>query len=102
MKTYAQLRADVIDKAQKEEDFRSRLLDDPKAAVEEAIGLPMPDSVSIEVHEESPTVAHLVLPPSGALTNMDLEGIAAGDVQRNMYGEVTKHYHQETGYFHDG
>ena len=44
----------------------------------DALGIDLPDSVSIEVHEESATAAHLVLPPSPALTEADLEGIAAG------------------------
>ena len=53
MKTYSELRADVVDKAGKDEGFRARLLADPKAAVQEATGLTLPDSVAIQVHEES-------------------------------------------------
>ena len=89
MKTYAQLRADVLDKAANEAEFRARLLADPKAAVEEAIGLQMPDSVTIEVHEDGGSVAHLVLPPSGRLTDEDLNQIAAGDYKQGAY-----HSHQ--------
>ena len=97
MKTYAQLRADVLDKAAKDEDFRALLLADPRAAVREATGLALPDSVRIEVHEDDASVAHLVLPPPGALTDADLERIAAGDTQRNLYGEPQEHSHAFTG-----
>lgn len=79
MKTYAELRADVIDKATKDESFRALLRSDPKAAVKEATGLDLPDSVAILVHEESAVTAHLVLPPSGRLDEQNLERIAAGD-----------------------
>ena len=79
MKTYNELRADVIDRANKDEDFRARLFSDPKSAVKEATGLDLPDSVDIEVHEESATTAHLVLPPTGRLDEQNLEQIAAGD-----------------------
>ena len=93
MKTYAQLRTDVLDKAAKDEGFRARLLADPKAAVQEATGLALPDSVTIEVHEESVGVGHLVLPVSGSLADEDLEQIAAGDIRRNQYGDRLRHHH---------
>ena len=89
MKTYAELRADVLDKAANDQDFRARLLAEPEAAVAEAIGLPMPDSVTIEVHEDGDAVAHLVLPPSGVLTDEDLSQVAAGDYKQGAY-----HSHQ--------
>ena len=95
MRTYAELRADVLDKAAKDEDFRARLLADPKEAVREATGLNLPDSVSIEVHEESSNSAHLVLPPSGRLADGDLERIAAGDVYNHPYHGRMEHQHPD-------
>lgn len=86
MKTVAELRADVIDKAAREEGFRARLLADPKEAVREATGLAVPDSVSLEVHEDGPKVAHVVLPPSGRLADGDLERIAAGRYSEYEWG----------------
>ena len=101
MKTYAELRADVLDKAAKDEGFRERLLADPKAAVEEATGLTLPESVTIQVHEESAGVGHLVLPPSGRLTDADLEPIAAGDYYKDpFYGNYVPHKHSEDGPTH--
>ena len=95
MKTYAELRADVLDKAAQDEGFRARLLADPKAAVQEATGLTLPDSVSIEVHEESASTAHLVLSPSGALTDGDLQRIAAGHRVTDNYGKSLTHLHRD-------
>ena len=92
MKTYAELRADVLEMAMKDQDFRARLLADPKAAVQEATGLALPDSVTIHVHEESESVGHLVLPPSSSLADEDLEQIAAGD-RKETYGGRLPHNH---------
>ena len=93
MKTYAELRADVLEMAMKDQDFRARLLADPKAAVQEATGLALPDSVTILVHEETSSVGHLVLPPSGSLADEDLEQIAAGDYQTDYSGNRKYHHH---------
>ena len=38
----------------------------------------MPGSLTIEIHEESSTTAHLVLPPAGALSESDLQAISGG------------------------
>lgn len=63
-KTYEELRAELIDKAIEDESFRMRLIEDPKAVIQDALGITVPESVTIAVHEESVTEAHLVLPPA--------------------------------------
>ena len=88
-KSYAEMRAELIDRARQDESFRARLLDDPKATVEEAFGAKVPESMTIEVHEDSATQAHLVLPPMAALNDEELADIAAGDL--SGYG---KGYHK--------
>ena len=66
MKTVGELRKHLIDKAVADEEFRARLLSDPKAAVEEELGLTIPAGFNIVVHEHmESTTTHLVLPPSG-------------------------------------
>ena len=84
METPAEMRARLMDKAAADEGFRARLLSDPKQAVQEALGVRIPDSVSIQVHEESLDGAHLVLPPSSKLSESDLQiaagGFAMGDL----------------------
>ena len=68
----------VRSKAVENEEFRARLLADPKAVMEEELDLSIPDAFSIEVHEDSATTAHLVLPPSAALAEQDMRAVAGG------------------------
>lgn len=77
-KTQEELRATLIAKAAQDDVFRTKLVDDPKAAVKEALGLDLPEAVSVHVHEESAGTAHLVLPPSASLADAELEAITAG------------------------
>jgi len=51
-------------KAVENEEFRSRLLSDPRAVIEEELDLTIPDGLNIQVHEDSATTSHFVLPPS--------------------------------------
>ncbi len=77
-KTVTELRGHLMEKATADEAFRARLLSDPKGAIEEELGLAVPASLSIEVHEESAGTAHLVLPPSSKLSEGDLRAVAGG------------------------
>ena len=42
------------------------------------LGVTMPASLSIGVHEESGTTAHLVLPPDSKLSEGDLQAVSGG------------------------
>ncbi|MYH27264.1 MAG: NHLP leader peptide family natural product precursor [Acidobacteria bacterium] len=68
----------VRNKAVENEEFRARLLADPKAVMEAELDLSIPDDFTIEVHEDSATTAHLVLPPSAALAEEDMRTVAGG------------------------
>ena len=78
METTEEMQARIVDKAAEDVDFRARLLDDPKGAIEEELGVAIPASMSIEVHEESGETAHLVLPPDSRLSEGDLQAAAGG------------------------
>ena len=67
------------DKAVEDAEFRARLLTDPRSVMEEELDVSIPDGFNIEVHEESATTAHLVLPPSATLAEEDLEAVAGGN-----------------------
>lgn len=61
--------------------FREKLLADPRATVAALIGVTLPDFVTIEVHEESLTHVHLVIPATtspGEISDKDLELVAGG------------------------
>ena len=77
--TQAELQGKIITMAQADPEFRSRLAADPKAAIEGKLGSKLPEAITIEVHEESATSFHLVLPPSGKLTEEELAAVFAGD-----------------------
>ena len=71
------MRAKIVGKATGDADFRARLLSDPKGALEQELGVTIPASMSIEVHEERGTTAHLVLPPASKLSEDDLQAVVA-------------------------
>ena len=78
METPNEMRTKIVGRATEDVEFRALLLSDPKAAIEQELGLAIPASVSIEVHEEGDTAAHLVLPPGSRLNEGDLQAVAGG------------------------
>ena len=78
METPNEMRSKIVGKANEDADFRARLLSDPKEALEQELGVTIPASLSVEVHEESGTTAHLVLPPDSRLSEGDLRAVAGG------------------------
>ena len=89
METPNEMRAKIVGKATEDADFRARLLSDPKGAIGQELGVAIPASLSVEVHEESGTAAHLVLPPDSKLGESDLRKVAGG------YGFVTEHHRRQ-------
>ena len=79
MKTAQEIEKTVLDKANEDADFRARLLSNPKDAIEQAVGVTVPEGFTIKVHEEDSMTAHLVLPPTGKLSSADLSTVAGGD-----------------------
>jgi hypothetical protein len=80
--TRADVDAMVRDKLATDPDFRAALLADPHAALSALVGMTIPDTVTINVHEQSLTDIHLVIPqqsaPAGELNEEDLELVAGG------------------------
>lgn len=65
-------------KAMQDEDFRARLVADPKAVIEEELDFTLPDGFMVHVHEDTAMTGHLVLPPSAAIAESDMEAVAGG------------------------
>jgi len=60
----------VIVRAMKDEAFRQELLSSPKEVLERELGITLPQGVALQIHEDTSTTRHLVLPeqvPTGAL-----------------------------------
>ena len=71
------LEAKIVARAWADESFRERLKTDPRAAVAEETGFTVPESIALEVLEETPDKAYLVIPSNRmAIADDDLE--AAG------------------------
>ncbi|WP_409342766.1 NHLP leader peptide family RiPP precursor [Paenibacillus sp. MBLB4367] len=58
------LRNKIIQKAWEDAAFKAKLLADPKAAVQEAFGIVIPDSVDLVTVEETTSKFYLVIPPN--------------------------------------
>ena len=78
MKTADDMHRILVDKAGEDEEFRSRLLADPKSVIQQEFDLELPASLGIQVHEDSAETVHLVLPPSPKLSEAQLAHVAGG------------------------
>ena len=80
----AEIERRLIEKSLEDEDFRQRLMEDPKGAVEQELGARLPEEVRMVAVEETPDTIYLVLPSSpagagaGGLSDRDLEAVAGG------------------------
>lgn len=78
MQTAHQMRTRVIDRASTDPEFRALLLSAPKQAIHRELGVAIPESMSVFVHEDSARTFHLALPPSSRLEYSDLARISGG------------------------
>jgi len=73
------LEAKIVARAWADESFRERLKSDPRSAVAEETGVTVPQSVAIEVLEETPDKAYLVIPSNRmAVSDQDLDLAGGG------------------------
>jgi hypothetical protein len=81
----AEIEGRIIQRSLEDGDFRRRLLEDPRAAVEEELGTRLPEGVRVRAVEETAETIYLVLPSAspirgegGELSDQDLETVAGG------------------------
>ncbi|MGF1470880.1 MAG: NHLP leader peptide family RiPP precursor [Rubrobacteraceae bacterium] len=79
------LRQRLVQRSLEDEELRQRLLDDPKATVEQELGVSLPEGVEIQAVEETQDTVYLVLPPKPQSTTegeelsaQELESVAGG------------------------
>ena len=79
MQEYAKRYGQLVARTWSDEAFKQRLLAEPTAALAEQ-GIAVPAGVEVRVHEQTPTVVHLTLPPQPAeeLSDEQLDAVAAG------------------------
>ena len=68
----------IVDKSALDTDFRQQLLEDPKTTISNELGVTIPDSMNIIIHESDMQTVHLALPPDPNITEEQLEAISAG------------------------
>ena len=84
--TQGELQARIIRLAGEDDVFRAQLLSDPKAAIQEVTGAVIPHAIKVEVHQESATTFHLVLPPDSRLTEGEMAQVFGGAWYDTMGG----------------
>ena len=68
----------LVAKAQEDKDFRGWLVANPNSVLKEAFDIEVPADFSVVVHENDARTAHLVLPASPELTDVQLQQAAGG------------------------
>ncbi|MFB5674241.1 NHLP leader peptide family RiPP precursor [Paenibacillus terreus] len=56
----------LIQKAWEDQAFREKLMEDPKAAIRELLGIVIPDHIQLKTVQETPDQLYLVIPPAPA------------------------------------
>ena len=68
----------LLSRAAKDSDFRTRLLENPRDAIEREFGVAPAGDHEIHVHEETGAATHLVLPPKSRFTEEEREAARTG------------------------
>jgi Nitrile hydratase, alpha chain len=77
--TRDELEAQIVARAWADAGFRERLRADPRGAVAEVTGIVVPESIEIEVLEETPEKGYLVIPQNRvAISDEHLEAASGG------------------------
>jgi Nitrile hydratase, alpha chain len=81
----------LIQRSLEDEEFRQRLLADPKGTIEQELGGRLPESVEVRAVEETADTIYLVLPSAsptgqgGELSDQELEQVAGGRTEVTCY-----------------
>ena len=80
----AEIERRLVERSLEDESFRQELLADPKGALEQELGIRLPDEVQVRTVEETADTIYLVLPSAspagegGELSDRELEAVAGG------------------------
>ena len=80
METQASMMEKLLAKAAEDSEFRTKLLAEPRTALQEGLGIQIPADFNVVIHEDDVRTAHLVLPASPELTDAQLEHAAGGGI----------------------
>ena len=68
----------LLSRARKDGEFRARLLNNPRSAIEREFGVALAEGHEVHVHEETDAATHLVLPPRSRLSEEEREAARTG------------------------
>ena len=68
----------IVERSALDADFRQQLIKNPKTTISGELGITIPDSMTIMVHESDMQTVHVALPPDPNITEEQLEAISAG------------------------
>ena len=94
----------LVERAMRDAAFRQQLISSPKAAIEQELGLTLPDNVDIGVVEETPAKIWLVLPSveppveTRELSDEELGAVAGGGMPGMATGTCGQAGFQRLGY----
>ena len=71
----------IVQRSLEDDAFRQQLLEDPKAAIGEELGAPLPEEVRVVAVEETADTIYLVLPHSGSSAGQDPEQVSDQDLE---------------------
>jgi hypothetical protein len=77
----AQYTEQLLSRAERDPEFRKRLSEDPNSAIQDELGIELPEGLQVRVLEEEPNEAILVLPAvaePGQLRDEELAAAAGG------------------------
>ena len=80
----AEVERRLVERSLQDDAFRQRLLEDPRATMEQELGVRLPEEVQVRAVEETAQTAYLVLPGAspageeGELSDRELEAAAGG------------------------
>ena len=80
----------VIAHALKDPDYRAYLLESPKAAIEELLGIALPEEADVTVHVAAPGSVHLVLPQVPEAVDLDDQDLRR--VAEDSSSNYTSHF----------
>ena len=82
----AEMERRIVQRSIEDEEFRRRLLDDPKGTLEQELGSRLKESTEVRVLEESADTIYLVLPSASVvgesreLSDKELDAVAGGEL----------------------
>jgi hypothetical protein len=89
----AEIERRLIQRSMEDEDFRQKLIDDPKGALGQKLGERLPEGVEVRAVQESADTIYLVLPSTsavgdegGEISDEALEVVAGGEATCGMQG----------------